>query len=190
MTASAPRRYYFRDYLDSRVLAMLALGFSSAYPFCSSPTPSATGYADEGIALSAISFLSWVGFPYSLKFIWAPLLDRLDVPGSGGWGAGAAGWWRPLVVACGLVAMAIRGTGHGLVRLRSAALIVAFASSTQDVAIDAWRIESARATEELGLLTSSYTIGYRCALLMSDAAHPAHSPAIGWTTPSCLFAAA
>ncbi len=189
MTASARRRYYFRDYLDPRVLAMLALGFSSGLPFLLVANTFGYWLRDEGIALSAISFLSWVGFAYSLKFLWAPLLDRLDVPGLGRLGRRRS-WMvaTQLVIACGLIAMAISGTGHGLVRLGVCALIVAFASSTQDIAIDAWRIESARDKEELGLLTSSYTIGYRCALLMSEAVILPIAQRVGWNHSYMLFA--
>ena len=77
MTASPRRRYQFRDYLNARVLAMLALGFSSGLPFLLVANTLGYWLRDKGIALSAISFLSWVGFAYSLKFLWAPLLDRL-----------------------------------------------------------------------------------------------------------------
>ena len=152
---------------------MLALGFSSGLPFLLVGNTFGYWLRDEGIKLSAIGFLSWVGFAYSLKFLWAPLLDRLDVPAPGRpWGAAAAGWLlTQIVIACGLVAMALgRHREHGAgARWASCALVVAFASATQDTAIDAWRIEIARDKDELGLLTSGYTIGYRAALLMSEA---------------------
>jgi PAT family beta-lactamase induction signal transducer AmpG len=189
MTDSARRRYQFRDYLSPRVLTMVALGFSSGLPFLLVANTFGYWLRDEGIALSAISFLSWVGFAYSLKFLWAPLLDRLDVPGLGRLGRRRS-WMAAtqLVIACGLVAMAISGTGHGLVRLGVCALIVAFASSTQDIAIDAWRIESAKDKEELGLLTSGYTVGYRSALLMSETVILLIAQRIGWNESYILFA--
>lgn len=190
MMDSARRRYTFRDYLNPRVLTMLALGFSSGLPFLLVANTFGYWLRDEGIALSAISFLSWVGFAYSLKFLWAPLLDRLDVAGLARLGRRRSWMFATqLVIGCGLVAMAIIGTGHGLVQLGICALIVAFASSTQDIAIDAWRIESAKDKEELGLLTSSYTIGYRCALLMSEAVILPIAQRIGWNHSYMLFAA-
>ena len=189
MTASARRRNGFRDYLSPRVLTMLALGFSSGLPFLLVANTFGYWLRDEGIALSAISFLSWVGFAYSLKFLWAPILDRLDMPGLGRLGR-RRGWIiaTQLVITCGLVAMAASGTTHGLMRLGICALVVAFASATQDIAIDAWRIESARDKQELGLLTSGYTIGYRVALLMSEAVILPIAQRIGWNHAYVLFA--
>ena len=184
MTASARRRYSIRDYLSPRVLTMLALGFSSGLPFLLVANTFGYWLRDEGI-----SFLSWVGFAYSLKFLWAPILDRLDMPGLARLGR-RRGWIiaTQAVIALGLIAMAINGTGHGLVRLGICALVVAFASATQDIAIDAWRIESAKDKQELGLLTSGYTIGYRVALLMSEAVILPIAQRIGWNHAYVLFA--
>ena len=190
MTASPRRRYQFHDYLNARVLAMLALGFSSGLPFLLVANTLGYWLRDKGIALSAISFLSWVGFAYSLKFLWAPLLDRLDLPVLGQLGR-RRGWMLAMqaVIGVGLVAMAVTGTGHGLMWLGACAFVVAFASATQDIAIDAWRIESARDKDELGLLTSSYTIGYRVALLMSEAVILPIAQRIGWNHAYMVFAA-
>jgi PAT family beta-lactamase induction signal transducer AmpG len=189
MTRSPRRRYQFRDYLNARVLAMLALGFSSGLPFLLVSNTFGYWLRDEGIALSAISFLSWVGFAYSLKFLWAPLLDRLDLPVIGRLGR-RRGWMLAMqaVIGVGLVAMAVTGTGHGLIWLGVCAMVVAFAASTQDIAIDAWRIESASNKDELGLLTSSYTIGYRIALLMSEAVILPIAQRIGWNHAYMVFA--
>ncbi len=185
------RRYAFRDYLNRRVLIMLALGFSSGLPFLMVGNTFGYWLRDEGTALSAIGFLSWVGIAYSLKFLWAPLLDRLDVPGLA-WLGRRRGWiaLMQIVIALGLVAMALSGTEHGLARLGICALVVAFASSTQDIAIDAWRIESAKDKDELGLLTSGYTVGYRTALLMSEAVILPIAQRIGWNWSYILFGCA
>ena len=185
-----PRRkhYALRDYLNRRVLTMLALGFSSGLPFALIGITFSYWLRDEHIALSAIGFLSWVGFAYSLKFLWAPLLDRLDVPLLGLLGR-RRGWMAlmQIVIGLSLTAMAISGTSHGLVALGVCALVVAFASATQDIAIDAWRIESARDADELGLLTSGYTFGYRAALLMSDAIILIIAAQIGWNASYILY---
>ncbi len=188
MTASGRRRYQFRDYLNKRVMTMLALGFSSGLPFALVGITFSYWLRDEHIALSAIGFLSWVGLAYSLKFLWAPLLDRLDVPLLGLLGR-RRGWMAlmQIVIALSLIAMAISGTRHGLVQLGICALVVAFASATQDIAIDAWRIESARSPDELGLLTSGYTFGYRGALLMSDAIILIIAAQIGWNASYILY---
>src|SRR5579872_1819442 len=188
MTASGRRRYSFRDYLNRRVMTMLALGFSSGLPFLLVANTFGYWLRDEGIALTAIGFLSWVGFAYSLKFLWAPVLDRLNAPGFGVLGR-RRGWiaLMQILVALGLVAMALTGTGHGLARLGVCALVVAFASATQDTAIDAWRIETAKDKDELGLLTSGYTFGYRAALLMSEAVILPIAQRIGWNASYILY---
>jgi PAT family beta-lactamase induction signal transducer AmpG len=184
----ARKRYAFRDYLNRRVLTMLALGFSSGLPFALVGVTFSYWLRDEKIALSAIGFLSWVGFAYTLKFLWAPLLDRLNAPLFGLLGR-RRGWMAlmQVIIALGLVAIALSGTSHGLMRLGIAALVVAFASATQDTAIDAWRIESARDPDELGLLTSGYTFGYRGALLMSDAVILTIAARIGWNASYLLY---
>lgn len=184
----ARTRYTFRDYLNRRVLTMLALGFSSGLPFALVGITFSYWLADEKIALSAIGFLSWASLAYSLKFLWAPLLDRVSVPLLGLLGL-RRGWiaLMQIIVGLGLIAMALNGTSHGLVKLGICALVVAIASATQDTAIDAWRIESARDPEELGLLTSGYTFGYRGALLMSDAIILTIAARIGWNASYILY---
>jgi PAT family beta-lactamase induction signal transducer AmpG len=125
---------------------------------------------DEGTALSAIGFLAWVGLAYSLKFLWAPIVDRVDAPGFGrlgrrrGWMALSQG-----LVAVGLFAMAATGLKAGLATLGLLALAVAFSSATQDIVVDAWRIEAATDGDELGLLSAAYQLGYRFAVITTEA---------------------
>jgi PAT family beta-lactamase induction signal transducer AmpG len=190
MTRSARRRYQFRDYLSPRVLTMLALGFSSGLPF--NLVGNTLGYwlRDEHSTLKAIGFISWVGIAYSLKFLWAPLLDRTRVPLLGALGQ-RRGWilLTQLLVGCGLIAMAMLGTGHGLTALGVVALVVAFSASTQDTAIDAWRIESAKDRDDLGLLTSAYTMGFRTALLGTEAIILPIAQRIGWNASYMIYGA-
>jgi len=190
MTASPRRRYRFRDYLAPKVLVMLALGFSSGLPFVLVGNTFAYWLRDEHTSLAAIGFLSWVGLAYSLKFVWAPLLDRLRIPGFGHLGQ-RRGWiaLMQILVAAGLVAMALSGTAHGLAQLGVCALAVAFSSATQDTAIDAWRIETAKDKDELGLLTSAYTFGYRTALLVSEAVILPIAQRIGWNQAYMAYGA-
>src|SRR3954465_11634303 len=99
-----------RDVLTSlrqpKVAVMLLLGFSSGLPFFLTGHPLGSWMRDEGIALSAIGFLSWVGLAYSLKFLWAPFIDRLDAPIFGRLGR-RRGWMllSQLLVAAGLVGL-------------------------------------------------------------------------------------
>jgi len=190
MTRPARRRYQFRDYLSARVLTMLALGLSSGLPF--NLVGNTLGYwlRDEHTTLKAIGFISWVGIAYSLKFLWAPFLDRIRVPVLGALGR-RRGWilLTQLLVGSGLIAMAMLGTGHGLGILGAAALVVAFSASTQDIAIDAWRIESAKDRDDLGLLTSAYTFGFRTALLGTEAVILPVAQRIGWNAAYMVYGA-
>ena len=169
---------------------MLALGFSSGLPFML--TGNTLGYwLREGhVSLTAIGFASWVGLAYTLKWVWAPLIDRIGAPLTGGLGR-RRGWMllAQVVIALGLAAMALIGPGGGLVNLALAALVVAFASSTQDIVVDAWRIEIADDPDEIGLLTSVYSLGYRIALLVTESLILIMAQSFGWS-PSYLVMAA
>jgi PAT family beta-lactamase induction signal transducer AmpG len=149
---------------------MLMLGLSSGLPFFL--TGNTLGYwlRDEGTTLAAIGFLSWVGLAYSLKFLWAPIIDRLDAPVIGKLGR-RRGWMfaSQLSVAVGLFAISFTGLKAGLGVLGLLALLVAFSSSTQDIVVDAWRIEAAADADELGLLSAAYQLGYRIAILITEA---------------------
>jgi PAT family beta-lactamase induction signal transducer AmpG len=188
-SASARRRHGFRDYLNRRVLTMLALGFSSGLPY--NLVGNTLGYwlRDEHTTLTAIGFISWVTLTYSLKVFWAPLLDRARLPLLGRLGQ-RRGWMllAQIVVGIGLASMAAFGTGHGLTLLGTLALLVAFAAATQDTAIDAWRIESARDRDELGLLTSAYTLGFRIALIGTEAIILPIAQRIGWNASYAVYA--
>jgi PAT family beta-lactamase induction signal transducer AmpG len=175
------RRYPIRDYFGPRVFVMLLLGFSSGLPFLLVGNTFGFWLADEGATLTAIGFISWVGLAYSLKFLWAPLLDRLDISGVLKLGH-RRGWMiaTQIAIGAGLLAMAASGVSHGLAWLGALALLVAFAAATQDIAIDAWRIESARDADELGLLTSAYTFGFRVALLCTDSLILVSAQHLGW----------
>src|SRR5262245_55169935 len=164
-----------------KVAVMLTLGFSSGLPFLL--TGNTLGYwlRDEGTTLGAIGFLSWVGLAYSLKFLWAPLIDRVDAPLFGRFGR-RRGWMitAQVVTGLGLAAISMVGLSGGLATLGAIALVVAFASSTQDIVVDAWRIEAASSSDELGLLSAAYQLGYRGALLVTDALILIAASQFGW----------
>src|SRR3954454_11612037 len=123
---------------------MVLLGFSSGLPFFLSGNTLGYWLRDEGTTLAAIGFMSWVGLAYSLKFLWAPIIDRTDAPIVGRFGR-RRGWMivSQLCVAAGLVGLSLIGLTAGLAMLGIFAVIVAFSSSTQDIVVDAWRIEAA-----------------------------------------------
>lgn len=196
--APKPARPGWRQVLvnlrQPKVLVMLLLGFSSGIPIYLVGNTLGFWMRENGIELSTIGFLSWVGLAYSLKFLWAPLVDKLDAPVLGRWLGRRRGWMllSQLVAAAALVGMALVQPREGQLMLAgfvldqllvfgALALVVAFASATQDIVIDAWRIESADSNEQQGLLTSTSTLGYRGALLVTDALILIFAANIGWS---------
>ncbi len=181
----APRRRRALDVLRAlrqpKVAVMLLLGFSSGLPFLLTANTFGYWLRDEGTSLKAIGFISWVGFAYAFKVYWSPLVDRIDVPLLGRLGR-RRGWmlFSQILVAIGLLGMSYVGVAGGLEAIGGLALLTAFASATQDIAIDAWRIEAASDAEEVGLMTSAAQLGYRTALLVADAAIIAAAERIGW----------
>lgn len=168
---------------------MLLLGFSSGLPFLL--TGNTLGYwlRDEGTSLQAIGFLSWVGLAYSVKFLWAPVIDRVDAPLFGRFGRRRS-WMilTQLLVAAGLFGLSVRGPQAGLAAVGALALLVAFSSSTQDIVIDAWRIEISDDADELGLLAAAYQLGYRAALLITDALILIAASHFGWPISYSMMA--
>src|SRR2546429_336189 len=124
---------------------MLLLGFSSGLPFFLVGNTFGYWLRDEHTSLTAIGFLSWVGLAYSLKILWAPVMDRFDLPLFKRLGH-RRGWmmFSQIVVGLALCAMGGTGTKAGLGRLIALALVVALASATQDIVVDASATTSAR----------------------------------------------
>jgi PAT family beta-lactamase induction signal transducer AmpG len=181
MGSVSPRKHEIADYLRPKTVAMLVLGFSSGLPFYLVGNTFGYWLREEHTSLTAIGFISWVGIAYSLKFLWAPLMDRVDLPLFSRLGH-RRGWILFSQISVGLALMAMGGVGThaGLASLGAFALIAAFASSTQDVVVDAWRIESAEDGDEQGLLASAYQFSYRFAMLMTDSVILIMAARIGW----------
>ena len=187
----SPQKHRIADYLRPKTLTMLLLGFSSGLPFYLVGNTLGYWLRDEHASLTAIGFLSWVGIAYSLKFLWAPLIDRVDLPLFRRLGH-RRGWimFSQIVVGLALCAMGGAGTKAGLGRLGVFALVVAFAAATQDIVVDAWRIESADDGEEQGLLASAYQFSYRLALLATDSAILIVAASVGWRMSYGIYGAA
>ena len=193
LSASLPSRSRFdawRIYFRPGVFNALLLGFASGLPFMLTANTLSYWLRDAGISLTAIGFLSWVGLAYSLKPLWSPLVDRLDAPLLG-WLGRRRGWLllTQMFVCAGLLAMSFVGPDGGLLLFGAFALVVAFASSTQDIVVDAWRIEVADNRNELGLLTSAFTLGYRAALLVTEALILIVANHLGWSAAYVAMAA-
>jgi PAT family beta-lactamase induction signal transducer AmpG len=155
-------------YRNPRVLAMLFLGFSAGLPFALTAGTLAAWLTREGFSMSNVGMFAWVGILYAFKFIWAPLVDQLRIPLL----TKAIGRRRSWMlvsqagVAAALMGMAALGPTDSLLIFAGLAVLVAFSSATQDIAVDAWRIEAVP-TETQGGMAASYQLGYRVALLMS-----------------------
>src|SRR3954453_4013784 len=170
-----------RGLRQPKVAVMLALGFASGLPFLLTANTFGYWLRDEGTSLVAIGFLSGVGFAYAFKVYWSPLVDRIDLPLLGRLGR-RRGWMLlcQILVIIGILGMAAVGTEGGLAAIGVFAFLTAFASATQDIAIDAWLIEAASDADEVGLMTSAAQVGYRIALLVTDALIIAAAARVGW----------
>jgi len=188
--AVSPHRHRIADYLRPKTLSMLLLGFSSGLPFYLVGNTFGFWLRDEHTSLTWIGFSSWVGLAYSLKFLWAPLIDRVDLPLFKRLGH-RRGWMMLSQIGVGLALVAMGGTGTktGLGPLVVFALVVALASATQDIVVDAWRIESADDGEEQGLLASAYQFSYRLALLATDSLILIVAAAVGWRVSYGIYGA-
>jgi PAT family beta-lactamase induction signal transducer AmpG len=156
----------WRIFGSPKMGALLFLGFSSGLPFyLTSKTPLQAWLTTSGVSLSAISAFSLVALPYSLKFIWSPLLDRFVPPFLGR----RRGWLviTQAVLILAIAAMALQQPAAGLKTLAIAAGIVAFFSASQDILVDAYRTD-VLTTLERGPGASVFILGYRIAILVTS----------------------
>jgi PAT family beta-lactamase induction signal transducer AmpG len=157
-------------YRETAVLRMLLLGFSAGLPLLLVFGTLSFWLREAGVDRTTIGFISWVALAYAFKWAWAPLVDRLPLP----WLTRALGRRRSWLlasqcaVAAGLVGMALTDPAQHLHLLVALALATAFASATQDIALDAYRIESA-AVEKQAALAAAYQTGYRVAMIWAGA---------------------
>ncbi len=169
------------SYARPQVMAMLFLGFSAGLPFLLVFSTLSAWLAQAGIEARTIGMLSWVGLTYSIKFFWAPVIDRLPLPLLTRLLGRRRGWM--LVAQCGLAAgllgLSLHDPSTQLGSMIGFALLVAFSSATQDIVIDAWRIEAAPQSEQ-GAMSAAYQLGYRIALLVAGAGCLFLAAEYGW----------
>jgi PAT family beta-lactamase induction signal transducer AmpG len=160
----------FGIYRDPRVIGMLFLGFSAGLPLLLVGGTFTAWLRDLGVELATIGFLSWVGIAHSVKVLWAPVIDRLPVPLLTRLLGRRRGWMllAQLLIAVALFGMATTDPATSRLWVAVLAVIVAFASATQDIAVDAWRVEALEARHQ-GAMAASYVTGYRVALLVAGA---------------------
>jgi MFS transporter, PAT family, beta-lactamase induction signal transducer AmpG len=163
-------REAFLVYLKPQVVTMLFLGFAAGLPLLLVFSTLSAWLRDMEVSRSAIGFFGWVGITYSVKVFWAPIVDRLKIPFLTRTLGQRRSWMLvgQLGVIAGLIGMIGSDPTTQLVSLALFAILVAFASSTQDIAIDAYRIESA-VTRYQGAMSASYIFGYRTAMLVAGA---------------------
>jgi PAT family beta-lactamase induction signal transducer AmpG len=158
-----------RVYRESATIRMLFLGFSAGLPLLLVLGTLGFWLREAGIDRTTIGFFSWVGLVYAGKWVWAPLVDRLPIPVLSRLGRRRA--WLLLaqsLVVAGLIGMALSDPRRSLETVVWCALMVAFGSATQDIALDAFRIESADARRQAAL-AASYQTGYRLAMIWAGA---------------------
>ncbi|NUS38414.1 MAG: MFS transporter [Lysobacter sp.] len=168
---------------------MLFLGFASGLPFPMVLTTLSARLRLAGIDRTTIGLFSLVGLAYSLKFVWSPIVDRWRLPGFGALGQ-RRGWMllAQVGVVAGLVALALADPAANAERVALLAALTAFCSATQDISIDAYRIEASDPSLQ-GSASASYQIGYQVALICSGALALLTASHGGWPTAYFLIAA-
>jgi len=166
-------RQTLRSLWDWRVLCLLALGLSAGIPILLIFSSLSLWLGEAGVERKAVTFFSWAALGYSFKFVWAPLVDRLPLPLLTARLGRRRAWM--LLAQLGVM-LAIAGMAHtnpaggpqALTQMALWAVLLGFTSATQDIVIDAYRIEIAR-PEQQGLLSSAYIAGYRLGMITSGA---------------------
>jgi PAT family beta-lactamase induction signal transducer AmpG len=171
----------FKALADRRVALMLALGFSSGLPLLMVLGTFSARLAFSNIDVKTIGLFSYLALPYSLKFLWSPIVDKLDVPVLARWLGRRRAWMvmSQLCVAASLAVMAFADAGTHLALLGLGAFLVAFSAATQDVVIDGWRIDAV-GTEMQGVMAATSNLGYRIALITAGAGALILADWAGW----------
>ncbi|MPS95905.1 MAG: MFS transporter [Comamonas sp.] len=171
--AIKPKRSWgqaFKVYAQPTSLRMLALGFSAGLPLLLVLGTLSFWLREADIDRTTIGFLSWVGLAYAFKWVWSPLVDRLPLPALTRMLGRRRSWllFSQLLIVAGLLGMSFMDPKQSLQPLVWCAVLVAFGSATQDIALDAYRIESAKLDDQAAL-AATYQTGYRLAMIWAGA---------------------
>ena len=162
-------------------LTIVSLGFSSGLPYILIFSTLGVWLADIGIDLTLIGFFAWIVLTYSLKFLWAPLVDNFSIPYLNKYGFRKS--WilfsQSMIIIC-LVLLSLIDPLKSISLFAFVAFLVAFSGSIQDIAIDAFRIEVAEISQQ-GNLAASYQFGYRAAILISSSFALIFASEYGWS---------
>lgn len=171
-----------------RILSFTGFGFASGLPYVLVFITLTAWLRSEGLDLSVIGFFGWITLTYSLKFLWAPFVDRFSIPTLSIIGSRRS--WillMQIIILISLIFISFIDPTNNLLIFAIVALIIAFAGSIQDIAIDAYRIESAP-LEDQGNLAAGYQFGYRISILVGSSLSLLIADAYSWPTAYQLMA--
>ncbi|MCP4324187.1 MAG: AmpG family muropeptide MFS transporter [Psychromonas sp.] len=172
-------------YLEKRVAILFFLGFSAGLPILLVFSTLSFWLREAGVSRASIGFFSWIALAYAFKWIWSPFVDRLSIPILTNWLGRRRSWLllSQSAIVLSLVGMAMSDPQVNLTLFAIFALIVAYSSATQDIVIDAYRIESAPEKFQAAM-AAAYMTGYRLAMIMAGAGSLAIA---AWASPSDAY---
>ena len=177
-------------YTERPALVMMALGFSAGLPYFLIFDTLSAWLRASGLSLEVIGFFSLVTLISTFKFLWAPFIDRARVPVLDGWLGHRRSWMLVCqgLIMLGLWLVAGSDPTRSLGTIAVFAVLVGFSSATQDIAIDAWRIEAAEVSKQ-GAMAAAYQWGYRVAIIVAGAVPLLLAEAYGWNFSYAVMAA-
>lgn len=163
-------KFNWHQLLLGKTVVLFLFGFSAGLPIILIFGTLSLWLGEAGVQKSAVTYFSWAALGYSFKFVWAPIVDKLPLPILSRWLGRRRGWLllSQLAIVAAIVWMASTDPTLGLTTMAFAAVALGFSSATQDIVIDAYRIECAERREQ-ALLSSTYIAGYRIGMAVSGA---------------------
>jgi PAT family beta-lactamase induction signal transducer AmpG len=173
-----------------KAATMLAFGFSSGLPFSLLVGTLTAWLGEVGVKLATIGIFSWIGLAYSFKFLWSPVVDRLQLPGLERLGRRKSwiGLCQTIIAIC-LALLALTNPALAIGNFVLIAFVAAIASASHDIAIDAWRIDQADEAAPIELLSAVYQFGYRTASIVGGAVALVLAARMSWPQVYLVMAA-
>lgn len=183
-------RESFAIYWHPRIFFMGLLGFSAGLPFLLVFSTLTAWLTEVGVSRASIGFFTWIGITYSIKVFWAPVVDRIPLPFFSRVLGQRRSWilLAQLMIAGGLIGIALTNPATHLMQVALFALLVAFGSATQDISIDAWRIEAVE-VERQAAMSAVYVFAYRMALIVAGAGALNLATFLSWSMAYWIMAA-
>ncbi|MEP1229127.1 MAG: MFS transporter [Litorimonas sp.] len=155
----------FQSYLKPKMLGMMSLGFASGLPYMLIYSELAYWMKQESVDLKVIGFFAWIGLVYTLKVLWAPLVDRLEIPILTKSMGQRRSWMLVAILGTviGALIIATSDPGSSILQIAIGAVVLATSGATLDISIDAWRIEAAPGQDQTNM-AATYVLGYRIAI--------------------------